>query len=83
MSEYNISVHSAITCPDCGHRKVEIMPTDACLFFMNVKSAKHCLNHCKATVVCFAVMEARSVLLFKQKINVTNKILFLICSTKS
>ena len=25
--------HSEITCPACGHRKVEEMPTDACQFF--------------------------------------------------
>lgn len=24
---------SEITCPGCGHRKVEEMPTDACQFF--------------------------------------------------
>jgi hypothetical protein len=26
-------LHSEITCPRCGHRKVEPMPTDACQFF--------------------------------------------------
>lgn len=44
MSEYNISVHSAITCPDCGHRKVEIMPTDACLFFYECEKCKTLLK---------------------------------------
>ncbi len=24
---------STITCPNCGHRKTETMPTDACQFF--------------------------------------------------
>jgi hypothetical protein len=24
---------SEITCPQCGHRQVETMPTDACQFF--------------------------------------------------
>ena len=24
---------STIACPECGHRKSETMPTDACLFF--------------------------------------------------
>jgi hypothetical protein len=28
-----IILHSAITCPECGHIKVEMMPTDACQFF--------------------------------------------------
>jgi len=26
-------LHSKIACPHCGHRKVEEMPADACLFF--------------------------------------------------
>ena len=26
-------LQSEITCPLCGHRKVETMPTDACQFF--------------------------------------------------
>ena len=24
---------STLTCPHCGHRSVETMPTDACLYF--------------------------------------------------
>ena len=24
---------SEVTCPDCGHRKIESMPTDACIYF--------------------------------------------------
>jgi hypothetical protein len=26
-------LHSEITCPECGHRKREAMPEDACQFF--------------------------------------------------
>ncbi|MGX1787698.1 GDCCVxC domain-containing (seleno)protein [Bosea sp. NPDC055332] len=26
-------LRSEITCPECGHRKVETMPVDACQFF--------------------------------------------------
>ncbi|MFO1117706.1 MAG: GDCCVxC domain-containing (seleno)protein [Beijerinckiaceae bacterium] len=26
-------LRSEITCPHCGHRRVEVMPTDACQFF--------------------------------------------------
>jgi DNA-directed RNA polymerase subunit RPC12/RpoP len=26
-------LHSEITSPHCGHRKLETMPTDACQFF--------------------------------------------------
>ena len=28
-----LELRSEITCPLCGHRKVEEMPTDACEFF--------------------------------------------------
>ncbi|WP_280820293.1 GDCCVxC domain-containing (seleno)protein [Pseudaminobacter soli (ex Li et al. 2025)] len=31
-------LESTITCPHCGHREVEIMPTDACLFFYDCKA---------------------------------------------
>jgi hypothetical protein len=30
---------STLTCPDCGHRSLETMPTDACQFF-------HVCGHC-------------------------------------
>ncbi len=28
-----VRLESTITCPQCGHAKTEVMPTDACLFF--------------------------------------------------
>ncbi|MGV2495893.1 GDCCVxC domain-containing (seleno)protein [Pelagerythrobacter aerophilus] len=28
-----IKLKSEITCPACGHKKTETMPTDACWFF--------------------------------------------------
>ena len=28
-----MALESTLTCPQCGHRSVETMPTDACLFF--------------------------------------------------
>jgi sarcosine oxidase delta subunit len=31
-----------ITCPYCGHKKLEEMPEDACQFFMNAKIAINC-----------------------------------------
>ena len=30
-------LRSEITCPHCGHRKVETMPTNACQFFYGCK----------------------------------------------
>ncbi|MES2000814.1 MAG: GDCCVxC domain-containing (seleno)protein [Pseudomonadota bacterium] len=33
MSDADITLHSTITCPQCGHSATETMPTDACQFF--------------------------------------------------
>ena len=32
-----MSGRSTITCPRCGHRQAETMPTDACQFFYDCK----------------------------------------------
>lgn len=32
-----MQIESTITCPDCGHRALETMPTDACQFFYDCK----------------------------------------------
>ena len=32
-SELTIQQSATLTCPECGHRKTEQMPVDACLFF--------------------------------------------------
>lgn len=29
----NVILESKLTCPQCGHERVETMPTDACWFF--------------------------------------------------
>lgn len=29
----DIIPESTITCPECGHRETEVMPTDACQYF--------------------------------------------------
>ena len=54
-------LQSTITCPECGHKKEETMPTDACQFFMNVRSVKKCSSlremivvSIVATVQCLA-----------------------------
>jgi hypothetical protein len=33
MPDIGLTLSSTITCPDCGARKTETMPTDACQFF--------------------------------------------------
>jgi hypothetical protein len=35
-----IELQSIITCPECGYKKEETMPTDACTFFYQCKSCK-------------------------------------------
>lgn len=37
MSEKTLTLESTITCPSCGHRETETMPTDACQFFYDCK----------------------------------------------
>ena len=37
-SKEEIELHSTITCPKCGHKKEEIMPTDARTFFYECKN---------------------------------------------
>lgn len=35
---------SEITCPNCRHKKVEKMPTDACQFFYECENCKKVLR---------------------------------------
>ena len=36
-------LESVLTCPQCGHARTELMPTDACQFFYECE-------HCKAVL---------------------------------
>ena len=35
---------SEITCPECGHRKTEEMPTDACIYFYECEGCRTLLK---------------------------------------
>lgn len=35
-----VELHSTLTCPNCGHKKNETMPTDACQFFYECENCK-------------------------------------------
>lgn len=37
-------LESLLTCPECGHAKREVMPTDACLFFYECERCKTVLR---------------------------------------
>jgi predicted ferric reductase len=36
----SVELKSTITCPSCGHKKTETMPTDACQFFYECENCK-------------------------------------------
>ena len=63
-----IELSSTITCPECGHRATEEMPTTACQFFYNCDGcgvklrpkAGDCCVFCSfADVACPPIQEAR------------------------
>jgi len=37
-------MRSVITCPECGHRESEEIPTDACLFFYECQGCRTLLR---------------------------------------
>lgn len=39
-----VELNSTITCPNCGHKKDEIMPTDACVYFYECEKCKSVLK---------------------------------------
>lgn len=40
MKNKAVVIQSTITCPNCGHKKEEEMPTDACQFFYECENCK-------------------------------------------
>lgn len=42
--ESNVVLESAITCPECGASKAELMPTDACQWYYECTSCKTLLK---------------------------------------
>lgn len=43
-SEIQVIPESTLTCPNCGHKALEIMPTDACQFFYECTDCKTLLK---------------------------------------
>ncbi|WP_316633959.1 GDCCVxC domain-containing (seleno)protein [uncultured Flavobacterium sp.] len=39
-----VELKSSITCPNCKHTKMEMMPTDACAFFYECENCKERLR---------------------------------------
>ena len=64
-----IQLNSTITCPSCGYKKEEVMPTDACQYFYECESCKvqmkphlgDCCVFCSfGTVPCPPIQEGSS-----------------------
>ena len=64
-----IELKSTITCPNCNHKKEEIMPTDACEFFYECEQCNSllkpkkgdCCVYCSyGTVPCPPIQESNS-----------------------
>ena len=62
-----VNLESSLTCPACGHAKVETMPTDACQWFYECEQCHvvlqpkpgDCCVYCSyGTVPCPPVMRA-------------------------
>ncbi len=43
---------STITCPNCGHKKEETMPTEACRFFYECENCKTKLKPKSGGLLC-------------------------------
>lgn len=64
-----VQLKSEITCPKCGHKKVEDMPTNACQFFYECENCRavlkpkegDCCVYCSyGTVTCPPIQENKS-----------------------
>jgi hypothetical protein len=40
----SLILESVLTCPNCGHQREEVMPTDACQYFYECTSCKTMLK---------------------------------------
>lgn len=62
-----MQLFSTITCPACGYRASEAMPTDACVFFHVCKAVGRASSPRKATAACFAPMATFLVRQFRKR----------------
>ncbi|WP_084757777.1 GDCCVxC domain-containing (seleno)protein [Spirosoma luteum] len=56
-----VTLNAQLTCPHCGHRQTDLMPTDACVYFYECSQCRailkplpgHCCVYCSyGTVAC-------------------------------
>jgi len=64
-----VTLQSTITCPNCGYKKEETMPTDACQYFYECENCKtvlkpnqgDCCVYCSyGTVPCPPIQENKN-----------------------
>ena len=64
-----VGLQSILTCPHCGHRKTENMPTDSCQYFYKCEAcfrvlkpkAGHCCVYCSyGSFPCPPMQESNS-----------------------
>ncbi|MEE8588296.1 MAG: GDCCVxC domain-containing (seleno)protein [Sulfurimonadaceae bacterium] len=69
-----VILESEITCPKCGHKKIETMPTDSCQWFyecgnchtlLKPKEGDCCVFCSYGSVKCPSIQERSSNTLFK------------------
>ncbi|MBC8339147.1 MAG: hypothetical protein ISR51_03395 [Rhodospirillales bacterium] len=48
-----VELSSELTCPECGHKKTEEMPTDACTYFYECENCKTLLKPNKGNCCVF------------------------------
>ena len=67
-ADVTVEPQSTITCPECGHREIEIMPTDNCQYYYECKGCGKllrpnpgdCCVYCSfGTVPCPPIQAAR------------------------
>jgi hypothetical protein len=63
----SLILESVLTCPDCGHASMEVMPTDACVYFYECRRCRallrpklgHCCVFCSyGSVKCPPMQDA-------------------------
>lgn len=48
-----VILDSELTCPHCGHKSTEIMPTDSCVYFYECKACRTLLKPIKGECCVF------------------------------
>ncbi|MFT7388135.1 MAG: hypothetical protein ACI8VC_001379 [Candidatus Endobugula sp.] len=49
----DVVLESEITCPKCGHKKQEMMPENACMYFYECENCLALLKPCKGDCCVF------------------------------